>query len=385
VQLDYKDDFAGDNVAYAAINVPRRAKVLLVTPQNDALQTALATEQAVKAAQVTVAQPKYLDEKDYATKAEHAVYDLIIYDQCAPKDKLPNCNTLFIGRWPPGTKLADAKAPPPTPPAAGNADGDKPPMPESDKPEAKPRETGIWQVGAKQPAPAIFDTDRAHPLMQYVELGNVRIADATPLTPPPGGAKLIEADIGTIFAIAPRKSFEDAVLAFELVGVDDKGQRYANTDWPIRRSFPLFVMNVLQYLGGQGGSLSTGSVQPGKTITIRTDSPVEKLAIVPPNKKRVQLTREGQATFAFSNTEEPGVYDVVEGSAQQASQRFAVNLFDGQESNILPKTELTVGGTRVQGRTQWEPMRKELWKWILLGALGLLIAEWWIWNRRVYL
>jgi hypothetical protein len=383
--LDHEDDFAGDNVAFAAINVPRRAKVLLVTPQNDSLQTALATEQAVKAAEVTLAEPKYLSEKDYAAKAESAFYDLIIYDQCAPQDKLPNCNTLFIGRWPPGTKLADANAP-----------TDKPPMGESppeqpageaaaDKPKVPVRETGVWLVGAKQPVPAIFDTDRAHPLMQYIELGNVTIAEATPLTPPPGGTKLIEADIGTIFAIAPRKSFEDAVLGFEIVGADDKGARYANTDWPIRRSFPLFVMNVLQYLGGQGGTLSTGSVQPGKSITIRTDSPVERVAVVPPSKKRVQLTREGQATFTFSNTDQPGVYDIVEGSAKQASQRFAVNLFDPQESNILPKTELTVGGTRVQGRTQWEPTRKELWKWILLGALGLLIAEWWIWNRRVYL
>ena len=29
--------------------------------------------------------------------------------------------------------------------------------------------------------------------------------------------------------------------------------------------------------------------------------------------------------------------------------------------------------------------RQELWKWLLLGAIGVLIFEWYIYNRRVYL
>jgi hypothetical protein len=29
--------------------------------------------------------------------------------------------------------------------------------------------------------------------------------------------------------------------------------------------------------------------------------------------------------------------------------------------------------------------RQEYWKWILLGAIGLLIFEWYVYNRRVYL
>jgi hypothetical protein len=30
-------------------------------------------------------------------------------------------------------------------------------------------------------------------------------------------------------------------------------------------------------------------------------------------------------------------------------------------------------------------VRQELWKWLLLGAIGVLIFEWYIYNRRVYL
>ncbi|MCA9269042.1 MAG: hypothetical protein KDA41_11255, partial [Planctomycetales bacterium] len=396
LELDHADALAVDNVAHAAVNVPRRARVLLVTPFNDALELALSTEQAQKAAKVAIVKPEYLQDKAYAAQAASAAYDLIIYDQCSPP-AMPNCNTLFIGRTPPGTKVAGAEEPPPADdapdapaesPAEGAArDAADSPDDEAATPSAPaaPRATGVWLVGPKQPAPAIIDTDRAHPLMQYVELGNVLVADALPLTPPPGGTRLIDCDFGTIFAVAPRESFQDAVLGFEIVGVDDKGQRYANTDWVKRRSFPLFVMNVLEFLGGQGGSLSTGSVQPGKTIAIRTDSPVDKLHVVAPDGKRVPLSRDGQATFTFAGADQQGVYEVFEGDAKSPAQRFTVNLFDPQESRIEPKVELNVGQAVIEGRRQREPMRKELWKYILVAGLGLLMAEWWIWNRRVYL
>ena len=111
-----EDALAADNVAYAAINVPRRARVLVITPQNDALETALSTEQAKKAADVTIAEPKFLETAAYLKQADSATYDLIVFDQCAPKTKMPACNTLFIGRFPPGTKSIDEVAPANEPP-----------------------------------------------------------------------------------------------------------------------------------------------------------------------------------------------------------------------------------------------------------------------------
>src|SRR5438034_3353181 len=39
--------------------------------------------------------------------------------------------------------------------------------------------------------------------------------------------------------ISPRDGFEDAVLGAEIVGSNEQGERYANTDWPLRLSFPV--------------------------------------------------------------------------------------------------------------------------------------------------
>ena len=136
---------------------------------------------------------------------------------------MPNSNTLFIGSVPPGTK--DREATDESDPAEDESDeaGDEDSETATDDAIDDARRGGAWIVGPKQPAPALIDTDRTHPLMRYIEMGNVRIAEAVPLKPPPGGNSLIDTDIGTTFAIAPRKSFEDAVLGFEIVGRDEDG------------------------------------------------------------------------------------------------------------------------------------------------------------------
>ena len=97
--------------------------------------------------------------------------------------------------------------------------------------------------------------------MQFIEMGNVDIAEAIPLHPPPGSVVLIDSSLvqeetehAAIFAIAPRDSFEDAVLGMDIVNM---AANVANTNWPIRVSFPIFVNNVLRYLGGGGRSFPT--------------------------------------------------------------------------------------------------------------------------------
>ena len=46
---------------------------------------------------------------------------------------------------------------------------------------------------------------------------------------------------------------------------------------------------------------------------------------------------------------------------------------------------MTVGYVEVKAETRWEPARRETWKFLLVVALGVLLFEWYIYNRRVYL
>ncbi len=336
-------ELALDDEAWAAIDPPAKCKVLLVSPGDDALELALNTESALELAEVEIGKPDVLNTKEYLAKAASGYYALVIYDQCQPKE-MPQADTLFIGRLPPGTS---------------------------------------WTAGPKIPAPQIIDVETAHPLMQLIDLGNVKFAEGIALKPPAGGTVLIDSHAGPLLAIAPRDGFEDAVLGAEIVGFDEKGERFANTDWPLRLSFPVFVLNALTYFGGSATAAAASNVQPGHSVTLRSASSVDKISIRTPSGKSVSLKREHAETFNFSGTDELGIYQVDE--PKQQPRRFAVNLFDSSESNIDARPEIRIGYTEVKGKADWGGARSELWKLLLLGALGVLCLEWYIFNRRVYL
>jgi hypothetical protein len=361
--MNHKDHLALDNTAYVAVNNPRRAKVLVITPRNDALELVLNTTESRKVADVTFQTPDVLPPKEsgagltetqqqYQTAALSGAYDLIVYDQCAPA-VMPQANTLFIGRIPPGED---------------------------------------WKAGPKQPKPLVIDVDRTHPLMQLVVLDNVDIVEGFSVTGPSGSTTLIDAAIGPqtesapVFMVGPRQGFEDAVMGFELFGTDAKGEYYVNTNWMTRLSFPLFMKNVIEYLGGSRGALETQSVRPGETVTLRTEMPVAKAYVRKPDGRSVELLREGQNAFTFSDADRLGFYDLrLKPGDEQPVQRFAVNLFDTRESNLTPAAELPIGSTPIKGSAAWTPARRELWKWVLLVALAVLLFEWYVYNKRVYL
>jgi hypothetical protein len=59
--------------------------------------------------------------------------------------------------------------------------------------------------------------------------------------------------------------------------------------------------------------------------------------------------------------------------------------YDTRESDLIPAEKLELGNEEVQAKAGKQAARQELWKWLLLGAIGVLIFEWYIYNRRVYL
>ena len=343
LRLSQKDPFDADNHAWAVINQPRPAKVLLVTSGNEPWEKALATEGAARLAEVVLAKPDDLKTPKHKQLVAAGAFDLIIYDDCKPEE-MPRSNTLFLGQVPP---------------------------------------TPDWEIDQKAVAPQIIDVDRNHPIMQWMEAGDVLIAEAITLKPPAGAARLIDTTKGLLFAIAPREGFEDAVLGIDFYATDEAGNTIVTTNWPIRQSFPTLVYGVLEYLGGRGQPLAGDSVQPGyRGFAVSVRAATGRAFAL---GERTTLSRGPRNVFAFSNTREIGAYEVLEGD--KVVQRFTVNLFDPLESDIRPREENTIriGYVDVEGEIGFEPSRFETWKYLLVLALGVLMFEWYIYNRRVYL
>jgi hypothetical protein len=191
---------------------------------------------------------------------------------------------------------------------------------------------------------------------------------------------LIHSSAGPLLAIAPRQSFEDAVLGFDLYG-----DKEIHTNWPVRLSFPVFVLNVLEYLGGHSQAQAhQRAMQPGQQINLRLDTTATVVTVETPLPGKLRVQRGAGGGFNFTSTDALGVYRVTDGG--QLDYRFAVNLFNPTESDIRPRANaLKLGPVAVEATRQIETTRREVWKWILLAALFVLLGEWYIYNRRVYL
>ena len=332
---------------------------------------ALGTARAKRLATIDFVRPHDLESPEYRRDAENGTYDLIIYDQCAAA-QMPRANTLFIGRLPPGNSLATAR-----------------------RRKRRDRCGARNQFESTVAGPQIIDWDRASPLLANVDLGDVAIADSLLVRPPAGGSVLTESTAGPIAAIAPRDSYQDAVLGFEIVGLDADGTRTANTNWPIRPSFPTFWLNVLEYLATRGEQQESAAARPGQTVNLQAPAAAEQLIVVAridgrrscpdpsrtPSHLRTQIRRESTRSA----------------TASVVIERFAVNLFDRAESDIavrptqdpesstLRPADIRIGHVDIAATTDRAPARQEAWKIVLACALFVLLLEWYIYNRRVYL
>ena len=112
----------------------------------------------------------------------------------------------------------------------------------------------------------------------------------------------------------------------------------------------------------------------------------------------VEFASPGQVVF--HDTKQLGIYKILGQDEKSKGERivksFAVNLFDPMESDIRLQVKqdgedgvkrvhsLAIGYVDVQAELSTTSVRRELWKYLLLGALAVLILEWYIYNRRVY-
>lgn len=366
LQLDHADALPLDNVAYAAIRPDRQVSILLVTAGNTALETALRTQRITQIAKVQIEPISYLASQDYQTNASEAKYDLILYDSCSP-EKMPASSTLFLGSVPP----ADIQ------PTVGLEATDSSPS------AIEPEETPKWTFGELSGPVIVLDVNRSHPISQYLEMASVGIVEGRTVRPPSSGAILMISDSGPLFAIAPRGPYQDAVLGFDIVRPSAEGMEI-NSDWGIKRSFPVFVLSAVENLAGGITEASAASVQPGLPVQLILSNRFEKYQIVDPKGKIETIQRSGDGRFLYTKTEQLGVYEVRAEGLEEPVERFCVNLFSNRESDLQVGLELKTGAESIAATSNTIRARQETWRWLLLLAIGFLMFEWMVFNRRIF-
>jgi hypothetical protein len=355
VRLDVEDALALDNRAQVVLSNPRRARVLLVTRGNKFLGDALGTEAAGQVVELKEAAPEELEGEDLARAVALGEYDLVIYDGVASK-AAPEANALYFGALPPGMEGVESRV-------VSN--------------------------------PVVLDWDVSHPLLQYVrELNTLAISEARVMEPPVGARILIESDSGPIALALPRGAYVDVVMGFGLMK-----EGGFNTNWPLKRGFPLFVYNVLKVLGHAREAAGENATAPGRPVTLRPETAAETIELVGPDGAVVErLARSAQGGFVANRTGRTGVYHARWGDGPEAREAFAVNLFDARESDLAPRGQvppglsdeeadtyrIKIGFTPVATTSFETPAQQEWWWPITLVALGVLVIEWIVYNRRMH-
>lgn len=389
LQIDHPDPLPLDNVAFAAIRPNRQVNVLLITNGNTALERALQTSRIAQMAQVTIETKSFLDTQDYASASADSKYDLIVFDRCAPK-KMPEANTLFFGSVPPPVPSSDASNNASNN-AVSNTSSDTSGTTATDTPtpnsnadsNTDPNTNSAWIFGEPTGPVIIVDVNRSHPISQYLEMASVGIVESRTVKPPAGGTVLMIADIGPVCAVAPRGAYQDAVLGFDLVRPTEEGTEI-NSDWGIKRSFPIFIYSAVEQLAGGITEASAPTVQPGWPIHLTLSNRFANYEIKNPSGNTTNIERGSDGRFLFTQTEEIGVYEVYAQGIAEPVERFCVNLFSSRESNLQVGLELNTGAESISATDTTIRARQETWRWWLLLALGLLTLEWIVFNRRAF-
>jgi len=304
---------------------------------------------------------------------------------------------------------------------------------------APPRTSPLGDVTGTLKNPGISTLDPAEPVLRYVDLSTTHIAEAAKLGLPAWGRTIIPGPKGApLLYSGVRDGLRTAVLAFEP----------RKSDLPLQVAFPILLANLTGELLG-GSTAPTEAVEPGSPVELVIPSGAVGLTVTTPDGTVVDLVRgttQGEgATVTFAGTGTPGFYTVTPvpdpdaapapsgaaggaasarptpvGSARPSSSpaggagagaspgasvapddpmapvRFAVDLFDVNESNTAPGSAAAIEGlgataaaspgpgataAPAAGATTRPTTRDELWVPIVLIVLLALCVEWALYHR----
>jgi hypothetical protein len=397
------DALALDDQAWAIVPPDRLRRILLVGEGDPYLETALSYLPSTELYGVTPAK--------YGPDTHPELFDLIIFEGYLPA-VLPQSAVLAI---------------------------------------APPSSSELGDVVGTLTDPGIGTLSVDEPILKFVDLSSVHIGKAAKMVEPAWARTVIPGPAGSpLLYIGERAGQRAAVLAF----------LPRNSDLPLQVAFPLLMANLTGELLG-GSATPTEAIAPGDPVTIPIPQGAKSLIVTRPDGSSVEVVpaTTGAASVAFSQTDLLGVYTAsavfpaptagpsgglptiapiaTPGTSSPpatlapdatptpvptappvnpgAPVRFAVDLFDPNESDISPGSPSTIsslgrqpGASAGPGAsplaspaatpgTSPEPgrsaapggvtsevrpsARDELWVLIVLVVLVVLLAEWLVYHR----
>ena len=231
-----------------------------------------------------------------------------------------------------------------------------------------PQHGGPVSFAAPQKAPRVVGWRRTHPLVRFTQWDKLVVGASYPVTDAAGLQPVVEGDWGPLVLAGERAGGRVVQLAFDPL----------QSDLTLRVAWPVFVLNTVGWLTEGRGAVSAASSLPTGQPYVRVVPDVEGDPAV--RGPGAAMARLDDGVLRVTGLDQVGVYDVAVGEAFRT--RFAANLLSADESRIRPRGDLTLGSGAAVGAAVERAGRRELWRPLLLLALGVLLLEWVVYHRR---
>jgi hypothetical protein len=150
--------------------------------------------------------------------------------------------------------------------------------------------------------------------------------------------------------------------------------------WPLRVSFPIFIANAVDWLNPAASSSKQLMVHGGEAFRFPLTHSVKSARIVGPDGKSREVALDPNSSeLVIGDAFKSGVYQLTAGTNAVA---FCVNLLDAVESNIAPREELPFGKYARVAASRLKRANAELWRWLAMAGLAVLMFEWWWYHKR---
>ncbi len=350
-----EDVLRTDDTAWLVVPPAKRLAVAVVTRGNMFLSAALEGLPLAKLEQMSPEQFEALLKDGRA-----AEYDVAILDGWLP----PPTPGEGGASLPPGRFLIFGTVPPPP--------------------------TGPVDTGEGGAAYAI-DWKRDHPVLRNLTLDGLFIAKSRLVDVPKGSPASVIAisETGPIILEIASGPARAILATFDP----------ADSAWSLNWGLVVFVGAAVSYLGDDDAGIGQ-LVRPGDTLSDRLPSDAREVRLRGPfgvpgaNDVDAILSPAADGRVVFGPVRRSGVYHVSwlgeagprDGrDGDRAVRPFAANLLDEKESDLGTVTRLDLGSREVRAQAQAARATRRLWPWLLLGALAVILFEWFIYNRKVQL
>lgn len=324
-RVDFDDDLAADNEAFAVVPAYEGLRVLLFGDGNNFYLRSLF--QALP--EVTVTE---LDiYRDDLFPDQLLNHDVVVFDGLTPPE-LPPGSYLLIDTIAPGLPFA----------------------------------------GRDWISNPVIEGRGDSALVQHLDLSGVTIDRARPVkvdTQVPGLQRLFWS--------------KDADLALALLEDDLRlvfiGFDITRSSFPLQAAFPLFLRESLAWLHPGVSREASTQVAAGTTHTIQLPVDRSELIVHTPSGRELRHEVDGGQVL-FDTTRESGFYQYM---TDEFPHYFAVNLTDEQESDITPRAVFSEAQDPAQESSLRSQVAKALWPYLTGLALLALMLEWCLgcWRR----